>query len=86
MLGQSLSNLLGQTVGMRIKKRCKIPPTPDEMIGQFGSVRLVRKWGGIHELVGGDDRKRRMARAWCARHAPFLAFIGSSAGEVALAA
>jgi len=86
MLGQPLSNPPCQTVGMRIKKQCKIPPTPDETIGQFGQVRLVRKWGDVHVLAGGSERERRLVRAWCAIYATFLVFVEPSADEIALAA
>ena len=73
-LGQYLSKVSCQTVGMRIKKRCKIPPIPDETIGQFGPVRLVRKWGEVHELVGGNKWERCLVRIWCVAYAPFLVF------------
>jgi hypothetical protein len=69
---------------MRIKKRCAIPPTPDEVIGQFGQVRLIRKWGEIHDLAGGNQWERWMARLWCAAHAPFLAFVETVGDEIAL--
>ena len=71
---------------MRIKKRCKIPPTPDETIGQFGHVRLVRKWGDVHVLIGGSERERRLVRAWCAVYATFLVFVEPLTDEIVLAA
>ena len=73
-------------MGMKIKKRWKIPPIPDEVIGQFGAVRLIRKWGDIHDLDGGSQWERWMARLWCAAHAPALVFAEPALDEVALSA
>jgi len=71
---------------MRIKKRCKIPPTPDETIGQFGPVRLIRKWGDIHDMVGGTEWERGLVRIWCAANAPFVVFVEPLAREIVLSA
>ena len=71
---------------MRIKKRCKIPPTSDETIEQLGHVRLLRKSGDLHILVGGSERKRRQVHTGCAVYANFLVFIDRLADEIVLAA
>jgi len=57
-LGQYSSTVSCQTVVMRIKKRCKIPPIPDETLGQFGSVRLVCK-RSERRRYGQNDRQRQ---------------------------
>jgi len=57
-----------------------------DWLGKFGQVRLVRKWGDVHVLVGGSERERRLVRAWCAVYATFLVFIDPLADEIVLAA
>lgn len=72
--------------GMKNRKRCKIPLIPDEIIGHFGQVLLVRKWNGWHDLIGGTEQERGLARRWCAVYAPFLLLIAPLENHLVLSA
>jgi len=71
---------------MRIKKSYKVHSAPDEIIGHFGQVRLVRKADGKHELVGGTMEAQATVRNWCGLYAPFVVFAEPAEHEVAQAA
>ena len=73
-----------QNRGMKIKKSYSLKLAPDEIIGHFGKVQLVRKHDGRHELVGGTEDERQRVRQWCDRFASFLDFVERV--EVAVAA
>ncbi len=70
-----MSRVPCQTVGMRNKQPCFCLWVPDETIGCFGQVRLVRKASGQHDLVGGSPADRQTARKWCRRFAKSLVFV-----------
>jgi len=71
---------------MRIKKSYEVHTAPDEIIGHFGQVRLVRKSDGKHELVGGTTEAQASVRKWCGLNAPFVVFAEPAEHEVVLAA
>jgi hypothetical protein len=60
---------------MKIKKSYRLRLAPDEIIGHFGKVQLVRKHDGRHVLLGGEEDERLKVRQWCDRFAPFLEFV-----------
>jgi len=75
-----MSNLSCQNEGMRIEKRCRIFktdrfwPVPYETIATFGTVRLVRRADGRHELIGGTAIAQSTAQEWCSQFTPFVVF------------
>ena len=71
-----------QNRGMKIKKSYRLRLAPDEIIGHFGKVQLVRKHDGRHELVGGTEDERLKVMKWCRRFASFLVFV--EVGEVVM--
>jgi len=71
---------------MRIKKSYKVHAAPDEIIGHFGQVRLVRKAAGKHKLVGGTTEAQATVRKWCSIYAPFVVFVEPAKHEVVLTA
>jgi len=76
-----MSRLPCQTRGMKNKQLCRINktnkawPVPDEVVARFGTVRLVRKADGGHDLVGGTRHDQASAKKWCSRFAPFVGFV-----------
>ena len=69
---------------MRIKKSYEVHSAPDEIIGHFGQVQLVRRPDGRHDLLGGSNGAQVMVRKWCGLFAPFLVFGESYEHEVVL--
>ena len=60
---------------MKIKKSYRLRLAPDEIVGHFGKVQLVRKHDGRHVLVGATENERLKVRQWCNRWASFLVFV-----------
>lgn len=71
---------------MRKMKSYKVHLAPDEVIGHFGPVKLVRKGDGTHELTGGTLEQRCMVRNWCERNANFVVFATKETEVLALSA
>ena len=86
MGGQPMSDVPCQNGGMRNKKSYKVVFVPDEIIGHFGRVQLVKTADGSHRLAGGTMEQRAVVRKWCERFATFLVFAKSANLEIALAA
>jgi hypothetical protein len=59
---------------MRNKRKHKLNPAPDEIIGFFGSVQLSKNPDGLCHLVGGTDAQQQLVRKWCNHFASFLKF------------
>jgi len=68
-------------VCMKSKKTFKLPKSPDQMIGQFGSVKLLQTRDGKHYVTGGSEMERRIVKNWCKRLAPFLNFTEPKAEQ-----
>lgn len=64
-----------QTQGMKMKKQYRLRLAPDEIIGHFGQVQLIRQHDGQHVLLGGTEEERRGVRQWCSQFASFLVFV-----------
>jgi len=66
---------------MRIRKAYtyKLRPAPEEFIGCFGPVRLVRKSNGLHDLIGGSVKQQDVVRKWCERFAGKIVSFGDPA-------
>ncbi len=60
---------------MRMKKPYRFRLAPDEIVGHFGKVRLVRKHDGRHVLRGGTREQRLSVRQWCDQYASFLVWV-----------
>lgn len=43
----------------------KLKPAPDEIVGHFGPVKLVRKPNGLHQVAGGSIKQQEAVRNWC---------------------
>ena len=77
-----MSNPLCENGGMKNKNSCradreaKVWPVPDEVIATFGTVRLVRKADGGHDLEGGTRHDQVAVKTWCHRFTPFVGFGG----------
>ena len=71
---------------MRIKKSYEVHLAPNEIIGHFGQVRLVKKGNEKHELVGGTVNAQAAVRTWCGFYASFIIFAEPTGHELALAA
>ena len=82
-----MSDPLCQNGGMKIKKYhwFSLEKT-SETLAFFGKAKLIRKFDGKHELVGGSAEHQAIAREWCSRFAPEVVFNDSSQREIALAA
>jgi hypothetical protein len=51
-------------------------PMRREIVAQFGPARLFRYLDGRHELIGGTEDHRAIAREWCSLFAPEIVFSG----------
>ena len=82
-----MSDPLCQNRGMKIKKYhwFSLEKT-SETLAFFGKAKLIRKFDGRHELIGGTAEDRTTAREWCSLFAPEVVFNDSSQREIALAA
>ena len=73
-----MSDLARQTVGMKLKTPAELHLSKiSETIGFLGSTELVRRYDGVHELVGGTELSRAIARVWCEFFAPEIVFADS---------
>jgi hypothetical protein len=86
MGGQPMSDVPCQNGGMRNKKSYKVILAPDEIIGHFGRVQLVKTADGSHRLVGGTMEQRAAVRKWCERFAIFVVFSEPSSLEISFVA
>ncbi len=77
-----MSNPPCENGGMKNRNSCKsdredkVWPVPDEVIATFGTVRLVRKADGGHDLEGGTRHDQVVVKTWCRRFAPLVGFGG----------
>lgn len=82
-----MSDPLCQNGGMKIKKyHWSSLEKTSETLAFFGKAKLIRKFDGRHELVGGTAEDRTTARKWCSLFAPDVVFSDSSRHEFALVA
>jgi len=73
--------------GMRIKKYHWFTlENAGETLAFFGKARLIRKFDGRHELIGGTANDRATAREWCSLFAPDVVFSDASRHEFVLSA
>lgn len=54
-----------------------------ETIGFFGRAKLIRRMDGCHELIGGTDDDRAIAREWCSLFAHEIVFAEPNHRELA---
>lgn len=57
-----------------------------ETLAFFGKAKLIRKFKGKHELLGGKAEYRATAREWCSRFVPEFLFSDTSRHEIILSA
>jgi hypothetical protein len=60
--------------GMKKFKAYRLKPAPEEIIGHFGPVLLLRGPDGRCIMRGGSFGQRKLVRNWCRRFAAFLKF------------
>ena len=72
-----MSDPTRQTVGMELKTPTELDLSKtNETIGFLGATELIRRYDGVHELVGGTELSRAIARVWCEFFAPEIVFAG----------
>jgi len=78
-----MANPLCENGGMKNRNTCgvnrknRVWRVPDEVIATFGTVTLVRKADGGHDLKGGTRHDQAAVKTWCRRFAPFVGFEGN---------